>query len=288
MSGEDPLMKSGDKPMGRMVDKRAIVTGASSGIGRAIAIRFAREGSSVAVFGRDEVRTHATAEAIRSSGGVALPFVGDLTSERVTQELVNRAADALGGLDILVNDAGTDVVDGRDVHEWTLKDFDYIIDTDMRIPFLVSKAVLPHLLEAGGGAILHLSSICSVTVWAGDFAYGMAKAGLNMLSDHIAVEYGARGIRSNTLMPAMIMTDLEVIGSDGSTTRVPAPNGSSARRAARQASNPNAEAELVSRHPVGRYGTVAQVADAAVLLCSGEAAFLTGANIPIDGAYSRV
>jgi NAD(P)-dependent dehydrogenase (short-subunit alcohol dehydrogenase family) len=273
---------------GRLAGKRAVVTGASSGIGRAIALRFAGEGASVAVLGRDNLRTHATAEAIRARGGTALPLTGDLTDGERARELVDQAAGALGGLDVLVNNAGTDVVNFRDVHEWSVADFDHIIDVNMRAPFLVARAAIPHLLDAGGGGMLHLSSICSRTVWAGDFAYGMAKAALNLLSQHIAVEYGSRGIWSNALLPAVIITDLEVTGADGSVALEPAPSGSSARRAARRASNPGWEAAARGRHPVGRCGTVQEVADAAVFLCSGEAPFLTGANIPIDGGYGCV
>ncbi len=126
------------------------------------------------------------------------------------------------------------------------------------------------MLEAGGGSIVHVSSVCAITVWAGDCAYDISKAGLNMLSDHIAVEYGARGIRSNTLMPGVIRTELhesvmEAMDDDRAFER-----------------------ELLGRHPIGRFGTVEEIADACVFLCADEAGFLTGANISIDGGYSRV
>jgi hypothetical protein len=126
------------------------------------------------------------------------------------------------------------------------------------------------MLAAGGGSIVHMSSVCAITVWAGDCAYDVSKAGLNMLSDHIAVEYGPRGIRSNTLMPGVVRTALHeyVMESmhDGRAF----------------------ERELVGRHPIGRFGDVSEIADAAVFLCADEAGFLTGANIAIDGGYSRV
>ena len=87
-------------------------------------------------------------------------------------------------------------------------EFDRLIRTNLRGPFLVAKYAIPHLLEAGGGAIVHMSSVCAITVWEGDCGYDVSKAGLNMLSDHIAVEYGPQGIRSNTLMPGVIETEL--------------------------------------------------------------------------------
>jgi NAD(P)-dependent dehydrogenase (short-subunit alcohol dehydrogenase family) len=120
------------------------------------------------------------------------------------------------------------------------------------------------------GAIVQMSSVCAITVWAGDCAYDISKAGLNMLSDHIAVEYGSRGIRSNTLMPGAIRTELH-------ESVMEAMNDGRAF-----------ERELLARHPIGKFGEVADVADACVFLCADEATFLTGANISIDGGYSRV
>ena len=134
----------------------------------------------------------------------------------------------------------------------------------------MSKFAIPHLLAAGGGSIVHISSVCAITVWAGDCGYDVSKAGLNMLSDHIAVEYGARGIRSNTLMPGVIRTELHESVMEAMD------DGRAFER------------ELLGRHPIGRFGTAEECAEACAFLASGEAGFLTGANISIDGAYSRV
>ena len=120
---------------------------------------------------------------------------------------------------MLINNAGIDASDWHDLHEWPVEEFDRILNTNLRGPFLVSKFALPHLLAAGGGSIVHISSVCAITVWAGDCAYDISKAGLNMLSDHIAVEYGTRGIRSNTLMPGVIATELHDIGDGGHERR---------------------------------------------------------------------
>jgi NAD(P)-dependent dehydrogenase (short-subunit alcohol dehydrogenase family) len=115
-----------------------------------------------------------------------------------------------------------------------------------------------------------MSSVCAITVWEGDCAYDMSKAGLNMLSDHIAVEYGTRGIRSNTLMPGVIETELHRTVMDS------------------MEGGAEMEAGLLIKHPIGRFGRVEEVADACVFLCAREAGFMTGANISVDGAYSRV
>ena len=256
--------------MGRLEGTRALVTGASSGIGRAVANRFAREGASVAVGGRDPVRTQRTVDEIVAAGGTAVAALGDISDVEGARAVVAAAAGGLGGLDAVVNNAGIDVSDWVPVHEWDVEAFDEIMQVNLRGPFLVAKFAIPHLLESGGGSIVHMSSVCAITVWEGDCAYDISKAGLNMLSDHIAVEYGARGIRSNTLMPGVIETELHRTVMDS------------------MEGGAEMEAGLLTKHPIGRFGRVEEVADACVFLCAREAGFMTGANISVDGAYSRV
>src|ERR1700712_2369586 len=256
--------------MSRLTGKRALVTGASSGIGREVARRFAREGARVACGGRDAERTARTVSEITTGGGTAFAVVGDLSTPEGAEEVVAAAADALGGLDSLVSNAGVDATEWQDVADWEVAEFDRILGTNLRGPFLVARAAIPRMLEAGGGSIVHMSSVCAITVWAGDCAYDISKAGLNMLSDHIAVEYGARGIRSNTLMPGVIRTELHESVMEAMD------DGRAFER------------ELLARHPIGRFGTVEEIADACVFLCADEAGFMTGANISIDGGYSRV
>lgn len=256
--------------MGRLDGKRALVTGASSGIGREVANRFAREGAAVAVGGRDAERTQRTVDEIRAAGGTAIPALGDVSHVGGAEAVVAAAVEGLGGLDTVVSNAGIDVSDWVPVHEWAVDDFDEILRVNLRGPFLVSKFALPHLLAAGGGSIVHMSSVCAITVWEGDCGYDISKAGLNMLSNHIAVEYGKHGIRSNALMPGVIETELHRSVMDAMEGGV------------------EMEADLLVKHPIGRFGRVEEVADACVLLCADEAGFMTGANISIDGAYSRV
>ncbi|HEV7846963.1 MAG TPA: SDR family oxidoreductase, partial [Thermoleophilaceae bacterium] len=249
----------------------AVVTGGSSGIGEGIALAFANEGAQVTVCGRDEQRTAATRAAIEAAGGVAHAALGDVSDPDEVTRIVDVAAAAMGGIDVLVNCAGIGELDGWvPVHEHSQTAWDRTLAVNLTGPFLMSKAVLPHMLAAGGGALLHISSVCSITVWAGDSAYSVSKAGLNMLSDHIAVEYGDKGIRSNTLLPGEILTPLHESAASASPD---------AREWERQ---------VLAKHPVARFGTVDEVAEAAVFLCSDESRFLTGANVPIDGAYSRV
>jgi 3-oxoacyl-[acyl-carrier protein] reductase len=256
--------------VGRLDGRRALVTGASSGIGREVANRFAHEGAKVAVGGRDPGRSRRTVDEIVAAGGTAAAALGDVSEIDGARAVVEVAVEALGGLDVLVNNAGIDVSNWVPVHEWEVAVFDEILRVNLRGPFLVAKFAIPHLLAAGGGSIVHMSSVCAITVWEGDCGYDISKSGLNMLSDHIAVEYGPQGIRSNTLMPGVIETELH--------------------RSVMDAIEGGAELEagLLAKHPVGRFGHVEEIADACVFLCADEAGFLTGANISIDGGYSRV
>jgi NAD(P)-dependent dehydrogenase (short-subunit alcohol dehydrogenase family) len=256
--------------MSRLSGKRALVTGASSGIGREVARRFAQEGAAVACGGRDGERTRRTVDEIVAAGGVAVAAIGDVSTAEGAAAVVETAAADLGGLDTLVSNAGVDASQWHDLADWEIEEFDRILGTNLRGPFLVARAAIPHMLAAGGGAIVHMSSVCAITVWAGDCAYDISKAGLNMLSDHIAVEYGARGIRSNTLMPGVIKTELHESVMEAMD------DGRAFER------------ELLGRHPIGRFGATPELADACVFLCADEAGFLTGANISIDGGYSRV
>lgn len=257
--------------MARLQGKRAIVTGASSGIGEGIAHAFAREGAHVTAWGRDVGRLTAVCEAIEAAGGRVRPALGDVADEATVERLVGEAAAEMGGIDIVVNCAGIGELDGWvPVHEHTPANWERTLAVNLTGPYLISRAAIPHMLEAGGGAFVHISSVCSITVWAGDSAYGVSKAGLNALSNHIAVEYAEQGIRSNTLLPGEILTPMHESAASAS---------------------PDARAweqRVLERHPIGRFGEVEEVAQAAVFLASDESRFLTGANVPIDGAYSRV
>ena len=149
--------------MGRLKGTRALVTGASSGIGREVANRFAREGAAVAVGGRDRERTQRTVDEIVAAGGTAVAALGDVSEVEGARSVVDGAAAALGGLDAVVDNAGIDTSTWVPLHEWEVDAFDEILRVNLRGPFLVCKFAIPHLLEAGGGSIVHMSSVCAIT-----------------------------------------------------------------------------------------------------------------------------
>jgi NAD(P)-dependent dehydrogenase (short-subunit alcohol dehydrogenase family) len=257
---------------GRLAGKRAIVTGASSGIGRAIAVAFAAEGARVGACGRNPERTRETCADIERTGGEVLEVSLDVTVPAQIQAAVDKTVGAFGGLDVVVNCAGISEVDGWvPVHEHSLDGWNQTIAVDLTAPFLMSKAALPHLVQAGGGALVHISSIAGEIVLAGNAAYGAAKAGLIHLSNHIAVEYASQGIRSNAILPGEIET----------------PASTRAIALAVEAGEFTRE-ELLARYPGGRFGTPEEVAATAVFLCSDEARFLSGASLAVDGAYIRI
>ena len=256
-------------PSVHLAGKRAIVTGASSGIGRAIALQLADEGALVAAAGRDVERTAEVCAEIERRGGSAVSCLGDVGEQAGAAAIAETAVAGLGGIDALVNCAGVGGGYVRPVHEWGVEDLDRVMRTNLRGSFLMAKLAIPHMLEAGGGAIVHISSVCGITVWSGEWGYGASKAALNALSNHIAVEYAAQGIRSNTLLPGWINTPVNERWLEESPDRAAV------------------ERQLLDRHPAGRFGDAQEVADIAAFLCSDRARFVTGANITVDGGYSH-
>jgi NAD(P)-dependent dehydrogenase (short-subunit alcohol dehydrogenase family) len=256
--------------MGRLEKKVALITGAAGGIGRVAAELFAREGARVVVADVVEGDGKSTVDAIRDAGGVAAFVKADVSDAAEAEAMVRFTLDTFGGLHVLYNNAGILPPDDAGTLETPESTWERVMAVNLKGVWLGCKHGISALLESGGGSIVHMSSVCAITVWEGDCAYDISKAGLNMLSDHIAVEYGTRGIRSNTLMPGVIETELHRTVMDS------------------MEGGAEMESDLLTKHPIGRFGRVEEVADACVFLCAREAGFMTGANISVDGAYSRV
>src|SRR3990172_876609 len=259
--------------MRRLEGKRALVTGASSGIGRAIAERFAAEGAAVAA-GAHRSREGAgeTLRRVRAAGSDGLVVLGDVADEADAARIVAEAAAGLGGLDVVVNNAGIDHTSGPiEIADLDAELWDRINAVNLRGPFLVSKYAIPHLLARGGGAVLGIGSVGGLVAWPGAGAYSCAKAGMHTLMRTIAVEYADRGIRANCICPGVI-------------------EGTAMHEAYLLAATDRDAFERAARelHPVKRFGTPDEIAALAVTLCSDEARFVTGALIPAGGGLTAV
>ena len=245
--------------------KTAVVTGAGSGIGEAIARVFARQGARVALLDVDEPATGRVARSVRAEGGTAEAAHCDVTDADQVASAFAAIEGRWGRLDILVNNAG--IAHVGDLGATNEADLDRVYAVNVKGVYLCSRAALPAMLRQGGGVILNLASIASLVAVPERFAYSMSKGAVLSITRSIAVDYVKRNIRCNCICPARIHTPFV----DGYVA----------------ANYPGREAEMLARlheyQPVGRMGRPDEVASLALYLCSDEAAFVTGAAYPIDG-----
>jgi NAD(P)-dependent dehydrogenase (short-subunit alcohol dehydrogenase family) len=246
-----------------MAGELALVTGSTSGIGRAIALEFAAEGARVVVHGRDAERGRAVVDEARAAGGEAHFVAADLSHLDAAEALVAETVARLGGLTVLVNNA-VGVSTGRDgtVGEVTTEYWELALRINLTAPMVLCRAALPHMLAAGHGSIVNVSSRQAERPSAGMAAYCASKGGLNALTRALAVEYGAHNIRANTLSPGFVVNDRR----DADMT-------------------PERRARYEAMH-LTRLGTARDCAFAAVYLASHESEFLTGINLQLDGGSS--
>ncbi len=243
----------------RLENKTAIITGGATGIGLACARLFQHEGARVALFGRRQDRLD---QAQKIVGNSALTISGDITRQEDIDRLTDRVLAEWGRIDILINNAGTFAPAA--LHETDDRVWDDILNVNLRGVFLLTKKVLPHMLEQKSGSIVHISSILGMIAVPETAAYNVSKGALNQFSKSIAVEYGNAGIRSNSVCPGMIETEM--------TEEL--------------RSNAELMAEWKKGYPLGRFGGPDEVAGACLFLASDEASFVTGVTLPVDGGYT--
>ena len=238
----------------------ALVTGASRGIGAAIAGALAAAGASVVLAARDEAALAAQVIDIRAHGGVAVALVADVTSEQSVRGLLAEVRRRVGRLDIAVNNAASGGHLPTPLGDWTNAEFDSSIDSTLRGTFLSLKYELELMLEhEGGGAIVNLSSTAGEQGVAGLAGYVASKFGIGGLTRVAALDYAAAGIRVNAIAPGPILTERLTSAGD------------------------EALANVAAGVPLGRVGTARDIADAAVWLCSDAASFVTGTVLAVDG-----
>jgi NAD(P)-dependent dehydrogenase (short-subunit alcohol dehydrogenase family) len=244
--------------------KVAIVTGGSAGIGRATAVAFGAQGAKVVVASRREQESQETLEQIRAAGSEGIYVQTDVSSAGDVESLINTTIEVYGRIDILVNNAGIVGQIGL-TPEITEENWDRVIDINLKGVWLGMKYAIPHMLRQGGGSIVNVSSVLGLIGSTIVTPYVAAKHGILGLTKSVALEYAKSGIRVNAVCPGGVFTDM--IDTDFMK-------------------QPGVMEGLIANHPIGRLGTVDEIASSIVWLSSDQAGFVTGVSLAVDGGWT--
>ncbi|HEX8720000.1 MAG TPA: SDR family oxidoreductase [Pyrinomonadaceae bacterium] len=251
---------------GELEGRAALVTGATSGIGHAAALGFAREGARVALVGRDVAGLKEAAARVSAAGGEAVEIQADVTVEADARRAVETAAEALGGLDILVNAAG--IISNGTVETTPLSEWDAMMNVNLRSVFHLMQLAAPHL-ERRPGSVVNVSSVTGLRAFPGVLAYCVSKAGVDQLTRCAALELAPKGVRVNAVNPGVVVTEIHRRG------------GMNREKYAAFLEHSK------TTHPLGRVGTAEEVAELILFLASDRAAWITGATYSIDGGRAQ-
>ncbi len=264
-----PAAKGKGKAAGQpLAGKVALVTGAGSGLGRAIALRFVRAGARVALMGRRAERLQETLALVAKAGGKGVVTAGDTRGENDCRWAVEKAVGSFGGLDILVNAAG---VFGMGGLETPPAEWDRLMETNVRAMFLMTRAAVPAIARRGRGAVVNLSSTAGgVRPFPSVMPYCVSKAAVEMFTKCVALELAPKGIRVNAIAPGVVPTDLHRAGGMS--------EGDYAAFLERSA----------TLHPLGFNGDPADIAEAALYLAGPSGRWITGVTLVLDGGRTLV
>jgi NAD(P)-dependent dehydrogenase (short-subunit alcohol dehydrogenase family) len=246
----------------KLAGRTAVITGASKGLGKAMALALGGAGAKLALVSRNKEQLQGVAAEARKLGGEAEVFVADVTSESQVKQLERDVTAKFGKVQILINNAGINI--RKPSVEFTLDDWRAVMDTNLTSVFLMCRSFVPLMKGQGYGRILNLTSIMSHVAIAGRTAYAASKSGLLGFTKALALELVADKITVNGISPGPFATELNKPILE----------------------NPEANAQFLSKIPLGRWGRVEEVGQLALYLCSEDAGFITGTDILIDGGWT--
>ena len=246
----------------KLSGKVAVITGASKGLGKAMALALGEAGAQLALVSRDLAQLQVVAAEVRVRGAVAEVFQGDVTDEDSVSAAAQAVTTRFGKVQILINNAGINI--RKSVTDFTLAEWRRVLDTNLTGAFLMCRAFVPHMRGQGYGRILNLTSIMSHVALPGRSAYAASKTGLLGFTRALALELASEQITVNGISPGPFATEMNTPIMQ----------------------NPETNQMFISRIPLGRWGKVEEIGQLAVYLCSEAAGFLTGTDLLIDGGWT--